>query len=111
MGNATERRVVVRVALRGGMARVEVVDTGPGIPPGAEHRIFEPYVRGHTEGLGIGLGLATVKRLVLAHGGRLGVLPNEGRGCTFWVELPVAAPEGSPVRPNFALPGGGRALG
>jgi signal transduction histidine kinase len=89
MGSAVERRVSVRVRI-GARARIEVIDTGPGIAPGAERRIFEPYVRGQTDGLGIGLGLATVERLVLAHGGALGVSRNEVRGCTFWVELPVA---------------------
>lgn len=89
MGNAVERRVLVRVRI-GTRARIEVIDTGPGIEPGAERRIFEPYVRGQTDGLGIGLGLATVERLVSAHGGTVGVSRNELRGCTFWVELPVA---------------------
>jgi signal transduction histidine kinase len=89
MGSGPERRVSVRVRV-GARARIEVSDTGPGIPPGAETRIFEPYVRGHSGGLGIGLGLATVKRLVSAHGGSLGVIRNERRGSTFWVELPLA---------------------
>jgi nitrogen-specific signal transduction histidine kinase len=43
--------------------RIEIEDTGPGIPPGIIDRIFEPYVRvGGGQQLGLGLGLATVKR-------------------------------------------------
>ncbi|MEO8876255.1 MAG: ATP-binding protein, partial [Polyangiaceae bacterium] len=51
--------------------------------------IFEPYVRaeGATQP-GLGLGLATVKRLCLAHGGEVGVRSTLGRGSTFWFTLP-----------------------
>jgi signal transduction histidine kinase len=104
MGDGPERRVCVRVRV-GGRARLEVVDTGPGIPAGAERRIFEPYVRGTTAGFGIGLGLATVKRLVVAHGGTLGVFRNERRGSTFWVELPLAVEVSQPtgaLRPSVS---------
>jgi signal transduction histidine kinase len=105
MGSAVDRRVTVHVTV-GTQARIEVVDTGPGIPAGAEERIFEPYVRGHTGGFGIGLGLATVQRLVLAHGGRLGVFRNQGPGSTFWVELPIAAVDGAPARRNYVIASG-----
>jgi signal transduction histidine kinase len=74
-----------------GTLRFEIDDTGPGLPPGTEQVVFEPFVRvgSHVEG-GIGLGLATVKRLVEAHAGRVGVLSAPGRGCRFWFELPAA---------------------
>jgi signal transduction histidine kinase len=104
MGAAQERRICVRVH-GDARARIEVTDTGPGLAAGAEQRIFEPYVRGQSSGLGIGLGLATVKRLVLAHHGSLGVVRNAGCGCTFWVELPVAPdPPGqpAPLRPTVS---------
>jgi len=70
--------------------RVEVEDTGPGLPPGIEHSIFEPYVRapGVTQP-GLGLGLATVKRFADSHGGAVGVLRAEA-GTVFWFELPRA---------------------
>jgi signal transduction histidine kinase len=109
MGSAADRRVTVRVTV-GTQARIDVIDTGPGIPDGAEERIFEPYVRGQTGGFGIGLGLATVKRLVSAHGGRLGVARHEGPGSTFWVELPIAAVDGAPARRNYAIAAGEHAM-
>ena len=84
--------ITVRVVARGGMARIEVEDTGPGLPPDAEQRVFEPFQRLSASKPGIGLGLATVKKLVEAYGGRVGVRSSLGKGSTFWVELPLAAP-------------------
>jgi signal transduction histidine kinase len=84
------RRVTVRARVTAERVRVEVEDTGPGLPPGFEYSIFEPYVRapGVTQP-GLGLGLATVKRLVDGHGGAVGVQRAEA-GTVFWLELPRA---------------------
>ena len=91
MGDAAVRRIDVRVSRAGERWRVEVEDTGPGIPPGQEQRIFEPYVQlGGRAGEGVGLGLATVDRLVRAHDGSVGVRAPAGHGCVFWFELPAA---------------------
>lgn len=71
--------------------RFEVQDTGPGLPPGLVARAFDPYVRGAgTREPGLGLGLATVRRLVEGHGGRYGVQSRAGEGALFWFELPIA---------------------
>jgi signal transduction histidine kinase len=87
MADASVRRVVVRIVPAIGGARVEVEDTGPGLPPGAQEYIFEPYVRADRSGQpGLGLGLATVKRLAEAYGGAVGVRSNRV-GCTFWFEV------------------------
>jgi len=87
-----ERRVTVRVRDLGQRARVEVADTGPGIPRELLPTLFEPYVRGATGGKpGIGLGLATVKRIAQTHGGRAGVESTPGKGSCFWFELPKVA--------------------
>jgi len=92
MGDRPVKRVVVRVRALETMARLEVEDTGPGIPPEAHQTIFEPFVRvGGTQVAGTGLGLATVKRLVEAHGGRLGVQSKRDSGSLFWVELPLVS--------------------
>lgn len=54
-------------------------------------RVFEPYFRGQAGGAeGLGLGLATVKKLAEGHGGRVGVTSERGKGSTFWFELPRA---------------------
>lgn len=84
-------RICVRACLKGPRVRVEVIDNGPGLPPGAEQSVFEPFRRaGNLREPGLGIGLATVKRFAEAYGGRVGVASTPGRGCTFWFELPVA---------------------
>lgn len=89
LGDAPERRVAIRARERGARLRVEVADSGPGIPAGLEEHLFEPYTRGpNASQPGVGLGLATVKRLAEAHGGCVGVESRPGRGSTFWFELP-----------------------
>jgi signal transduction histidine kinase len=91
MGDAPERHIEVRVADLGSRVRVEVADTGPGIPRNLQPSIFEPYVRGSSSGVkGIGLGLATVKRIVGTHGGEVGLRSSVGAGSVFWFELPKA---------------------
>ncbi|WP_162911076.1 ATP-binding protein [Azohydromonas sediminis] len=74
-----------------GHVRVEVTDTGPGIPPDRQGELFQPFQRlgaerGPIEGTGI--GLAIVRRLVEHMHGRVGVDSAPGRGSTFWFELP-----------------------
>jgi signal transduction histidine kinase len=91
MGEREVRNITVRAVARGAFVRVEVEDTGPGIPRDTVDDIFLPYVRGATHGKeGLGLGLATVKRLCEAHGGRVGVRSGVGQGSLFWIELPLA---------------------
>ena len=82
----------VRVEPRPGMVRIEIEDSGPGIPPALYETIFDPHVRGPSDGgkPGIGLGLATVKRIAESHGGRVGFHSKLDSGTTFWVELPRA---------------------
>jgi signal transduction histidine kinase len=99
MGESTVRTVKVRATERAASVRIEVEDTGPGIPPGMEAAVFEPYVRARgTMQPGIGLGLATVKRMASAHGGGSGVRSETGRGCLFWFELPRVEPRASQDR-------------
>jgi signal transduction histidine kinase len=90
MGTQPTRRIVVRTTAAGDVARLEVEDSGPGVPPDIRTTLFEPFVRGpHEHVNGTGLGLATVKRLVESHGGKVGVESRMGAGSLFWVELPL----------------------
>jgi signal transduction histidine kinase len=79
---------------------VSVADQGVGVEPGSELRIFELFERGRPErtvrpGTGKGIGLATCRRIVERHGGRIWVTPNEPRGSVFSFTL----------SDNFALGG------
>lgn len=73
-------------------AVIAVTDTGPGIPPEAIERIFEPYFT--TKAGGTGLGLALARRIVEAHGGRIAVESEAGRGTTVRLIIPTRHPEG-----------------
>lgn len=93
MGDAPVREVKVRVREVGRTVRVEVEDTGPGIPAALLPRVFDPHVRGAESTIpGLGLGLATVRRLVEAHRGAVGVQANAAAGSLFWFQLPKPEP-------------------
>ncbi len=74
-----------------GQVCVSVTDTGPGIPPRDQQRIFDKFARLHQEGYakGLGLGLAFCRLAVVAHGGRIWVESEVGQGATFSFTLPV----------------------
>jgi signal transduction histidine kinase len=82
------RRITVRARVGARRARVEIEDTGRGVPEGFARTIFEPYRRGPgARKGGLGLGLATVKRLVEGSGGGVGVRNAPSGGAVFWFEL------------------------
>lgn len=72
-------------------ARVEIADTGAGIPSEYLHRVFDPFFT--TRERGTGLGLSVSRRIVAAHGGELGVESQKGRGTRFTIRLPMS-PQG-----------------
>lgn len=78
---------------------LQVSDTGPGIPAHTRAHLFEPFERGSTRPGGSGLGLATVRRLVDAHGGEIALATRSGGGTTFTVRLPRARPSGGVAGP------------
>lgn len=86
-------RVTVFLAPRGQAIRVEVRDTGPGIPPEDLPHLFNRFYRGrNARPGGTGLGLAMVRAIVEAHHGRVGVSSRLGEGSRFWMEIPVRPP-------------------
>jgi two-component system nitrogen regulation sensor histidine kinase NtrY len=70
-----------------GVLRVEVTDTGTGIPKADKDRLFEPYFS--TKKSGTGLGLAIVSRIISDHNGFIRVEDNKPKGTKFIVELPT----------------------
>jgi PAS domain S-box-containing protein len=99
VGNAikfTPERGKIELAAQqlGEVVRVEVRDSGPGIPAGEQQRIFEAFHRlqqSDKTSEGTGLGLAITRRLVELHGGRLGLESKPGSGSCFYFTLPITA--------------------
>ena len=94
-----EEPVTVKVAQRNGSIRIAVSDRGPGIPEEHHDRIFQKFGQcaknGRQRKASSGLGLAFCRLAVEAHAGRIGIESEDGKGSTFWFELPgeVAAPQ------------------
>jgi len=75
----------------GDTVRVAIQDRGPGLSPDDAVRLFEPFFQAScpTPSGGVGLGLAIVRELVQAHGGRVGAENRRCGGARFWFELPA----------------------
>lgn len=108
-GNAvkfTERgRVVLRASRPApGLLRIEVTDTGPGLPADVAATLFEPFVRSGADRKkeGTGLGLSIVRRFAEAMGGEASAANRPDGGAVFTVDLPIIDPEGpaSPCPPS-----------
>jgi NtrC-family two-component system sensor histidine kinase KinB len=87
----TPGHITVTAGMDGGLLKVCVGDTGPGIAPEDQERIFDKFTRiYHRRGpTGLGLGLAFCKLAVEAHGGRLWVESQVGKGANFFFTLPT----------------------
>jgi signal transduction histidine kinase len=87
-------KVQVSVVRDDSGVRVEVADTGPGVAPEDQARVFDRFYQAsrHREQRGTaGLGLAIVKRVAELHGGQAGLRSRPGQGSTFFIALPQAA--------------------
>lgn len=82
-------RVVVAAERRDGCWRVSVTDNGIGVAPERREAMFVLFARADKRVEGAGIGLATARRVVEAHGGRIGMDGAEGGGTTVWFELPA----------------------
>lgn len=93
-------RVEVRMTGEGDGVRIEVSDTGAGIPPHELPRIFDRYYQGRegARSAGAGLGLAIAREVVEAHGGRIEASSRPREGTTFRIWLPRRPPTPEPDR-------------
>lgn len=93
-------RIGLRIGPDGDQVRLDVWDTGPGIPEQDFARIWEAFSQASTGNAapngGLGLGLTIVKKLVELHGGRVGVVSQVGKGTTFTIFLPIEARADAP---------------
>ncbi len=90
-----DKAIVVTTRREGDDAiAVEVADNGKGIPDDALPRIFDPFFTTKEIGKGTGLGLSIAYKIVSAHGGRIDVKSQVGKGTVFTVVLPIKPPAG-----------------
>ena len=86
------RGITVRVGPVDGRSRIEVEDTGPGVPPEHEPKLFQPFFTTKPVGEGTGLGLSVSYGIIQSHGGTIGYRRAKGGGAVFYFELPAAIP-------------------
>lgn len=107
---APERHAItIATGVAHGRVVVDVRDTGVGIPPEVQGRIFEPFYTTKAPGEGTGLGLAIVREIVRQLGGDITLQSEVGRGTTFRVTLaaaPVEGPGESAPAPDAGPPRG-----
>lgn len=85
-----KRQLIVRTGIEGDFARIDVIDTGPGITEAKRERVFEVYFSGRRQGSG--LGLPTARRIAEEHGGDLSLESEVGKGSDFIIRLPLSGP-------------------
>jgi len=83
-------RILVRTSAEAGVVRIEISDTGAGIPPSIRDRVFDPFFTTKEVGKGSGQGLAIARSIVEEkHGGSLRFESELGKGSTFTIWLPI----------------------
>ncbi len=94
--NRPQGEVSIQLTVQGRVVRLAVSDTGYGIPVLRQQELFQPFSRLGAEGTdveGTGIGLSISRRLIDMMGGTIGMQSEQGRGSTFWIELPGAVLE------------------
>jgi PAS domain S-box-containing protein len=86
-------KIVVTLSAKDAIARLEVADTGIGIPKAEQHHIFTRFFRASNASVmqqdAFGLGLFIAKSFIEQHHGKIGFESKEGQGSTFWIEIPL----------------------
>jgi len=90
MGKGGELRVNIRRAEHPGEVRIDVLDSGPGIPEEDLGQVFDPFFTTKKEGEGTGLGLSVSYSIIEKNGGRMEVKSRMGEGACFSIFLPAS---------------------
>jgi PAS domain S-box-containing protein len=96
-GNYLNNEIRVRTFTEGDNVVVGIRDSGTGIPPEVQHRLFTPFFTTKPVGVGTGLGLAISHRIVTAMNGTITFDSEVGKGTEFRITLPIAGPSIQPV--------------
>jgi len=86
-GGARRIAIATRRAASGDAVELEVSDSGPGLEPGTEEAVFEPFHSGKSDGMGMGLAIS--RGIAAAHGGTLVAENRAGGGACFRLTLPA----------------------
>ena len=91
--DAPVRQVTVRTGDRDGWAWIEVEDSGPGVDPEHEAKLFQPFYTTKPVGEGTGLGLSVSYDIIRSSSGRIGYRRSPRGGAVFFFELPIVTPD------------------
>lgn len=94
VSKAAVKQIAVESTASDRYVTVIVQDSGPGIPPGLEQRIFDPFFSTKDVGAGTGLGLSITYGILKDHHGSVSVESRPGEGATFVIQIPLAGEEG-----------------
>jgi len=103
-------RIEIAGRATGKVVEIQIADTGPGLPPGSESRVFEKFFRGETRTVdgrrGAGLGLAICQAIVRSHGGKITAQNRPAAGAEFVVALPIETSAPKVVLDEVPVPSG-----
>ncbi|MBI5246265.1 MAG: response regulator [Elusimicrobia bacterium] len=83
--------LTIRTGAEGGRAYIRIEDNGPGVPPEAASKLFQPFFTTKEPGRGTGLGLSICRQIAREHGGDIALENRPGLGCAFTLELPLGS--------------------
>ncbi len=94
---ASGGKLTVRLERVNERLRLEIEDTGSGVPPDLLAHIFDPWVTTKAQGKGSGLGLSIARQVITSHGGTIRAENRPGKGAVFTIDLPAAQGTSAPL--------------
>ena len=103
-GNYEKNKIKIVTSVDHGEVLVSISDTGTGIPPDVQRRLFTPFYTTKPAGVGTGLGLAISHRIISGLGGNLDFVTEVNKGTTFRVRLPIASAQLPTITAQIPMP-------